>query len=83
MGCKITLVTYKLYKQICPKKSHNSPQQQMKLEFNAQQLQILSAALVELPYKMSAPLINHINQQIKEQQALEIDSREDMVAAGS
>jgi hypothetical protein len=54
----------------------------MKLEFNAQQLQILNAALVEFPYKMSAPLINHINQQIKEQQALEIDSREDRVAAG-
>jgi hypothetical protein len=47
----------------------------MKIEFNEQQLQVLSAALVELPYRMSAPLINHINQQIKEQQALEFDSR--------
>jgi hypothetical protein len=47
----------------------------MKIEFNEQQLQVLSAALVELPYRMSAPLIQHINQQIKEQQALEFDER--------
>jgi len=47
----------------------------MKIEFNEQQLQVLSAALVELPYRMSAPLISHINQQIKEQQALKFDER--------
>jgi hypothetical protein len=47
----------------------------MKIEFNEQQLQVLSAALVELPFRVSAPLINHINQQIKEQQALEYDER--------
>jgi hypothetical protein len=46
----------------------------MKIEFNEQQLQVLSAALVELPYRMSAPLIAHINQQIKEQQSLEFDA---------
>lgn len=39
----------------------------MKIEFNDQQLSILNAALVELPYRMSAPLINHINHQIQEQ----------------
>ena len=55
----------------------------IKLEFNEQQLQILNAALSELPFRVAAPLINHINQQIKEQQVLEVDSREDMVAAGS
>jgi hypothetical protein len=47
----------------------------MKLEFNEQQLAILNAALVELPFRVSAPLINHINQQIKMQQALEFDER--------
>jgi hypothetical protein len=47
----------------------------MKLEFNDQQLQVLNAALVEIPYRMAAPLIQHINQQIKEQQALEFDAR--------
>ena len=47
----------------------------MKLEFNEQQLSILNAAIVELPYRISAPLINHINQQIKEQQILEFDER--------
>lgn len=47
----------------------------MKIEFNEQQLSILNAALVELPYRMSAPLIAHINQQIKEHHALKLDSR--------
>ena len=47
----------------------------MKLEFNEQQLSILNAALVELPFRISAPLINHINQQINEQRALEFDAR--------
>ena len=49
----------------------------MKIEFNEQQLQVLSAALVEIPYRMAAPLIAHINQQIKEQQALEFDARQE------
>lgn len=47
----------------------------MKLEFNEQQLSVLNAAIVELPYRVSAPLINHINQQIQEQRALEFDAR--------
>lgn len=47
----------------------------MKIEFNEQQLQVLSAALIELPFRVSAPLINHINQQIAEQRALEFDAR--------
>lgn len=49
----------------------------MKLEFNEQQLNVLSAALVELPYRVAAPLINHINHQIQEQRALEFDERRD------
>jgi hypothetical protein len=49
----------------------------MKIEFNEQQLAILNAAIVELPYRLSAPLINHINQQISEQRALEFDARRD------
>jgi 16S rRNA A1518/A1519 N6-dimethyltransferase RsmA/KsgA/DIM1 with predicted DNA glycosylase/AP lyase activity len=51
----------------------------MKIEFNEQQLQVLNAAIVELPFRISAPLINHINQQIKEQQALEFDARREAV----
>jgi hypothetical protein len=47
----------------------------MKIEFNEQQLQVLNAALVELPFRIATPLIQHINQQIKEQQALEFDAR--------
>jgi hypothetical protein len=47
----------------------------MKLEFNDQQLQVLSSALVELPFRIAAPLIQHINNQIAEQRALEFDAR--------
>jgi 16S rRNA A1518/A1519 N6-dimethyltransferase RsmA/KsgA/DIM1 with predicted DNA glycosylase/AP lyase activity len=47
----------------------------MKLEFNEQQLQVLNAAIVELPYRISAPLVNHINHQIQQQRALEFDER--------
>ncbi len=43
----------------------------MKIEFNEQQLGILNAALAEIPYRMAAPLIAHINQQIQEQLNLE------------
>jgi hypothetical protein len=49
----------------------------MKIEFNEQQLSVLNAAIVELLYRISAPLINHINQQIQEQRALEFDARRD------
>jgi len=47
----------------------------MKIEFNEQQLGILNAALVEIPYRMAAPLIQHINQQIQEQQNSEPSGR--------
>jgi hypothetical protein len=47
----------------------------MKLEFNEQQLAILNAALVELPFRVAAPVIQHINNQIAEQRALEFDAR--------
>ena len=39
----------------------------MKIELNEQQLQVLNAALVEIPYRVAAPLIAHINHQIQEQ----------------
>jgi hypothetical protein len=47
----------------------------MKIEFNEQQLQVLNAALVEIPYRMAAPLIQHIKQQIQEQQNSEPSGR--------
>ena len=37
----------------------------MKLEFNEQKLSLLNAALVELPYRVASPLINHINMEIR------------------
>lgn len=47
----------------------------MKIEFNEQQLGILNSALVEIPYRIAAPLISHINQQIQEQLKLESAGR--------
>lgn len=47
----------------------------MKIEFNEQQLSVLNTALVEIPYRIAAPLIAHINQQIQEQLKLESDGR--------
>lgn len=47
----------------------------MKIEFNEQQLQVLNSALVELPFRIAAPLIQHIHNQIAEQRALEFDAR--------
>jgi hypothetical protein len=36
----------------------------MKIEIDARYIPILSAALGELPYKIAAPLVSEINQQI-------------------
>jgi hypothetical protein len=47
----------------------------MKIELNEQQMAVLNAALVELPFRISAPFIQHINNQIAEQRALEFDAR--------
>jgi len=47
----------------------------MKLEFNEQQMAVLNAALVELPFRVAAPVIQHINNQIAEQRVLEFDAR--------
>lgn len=40
----------------------------MKIDFTLEQLSILDRAVQQLPYYVAAPLIQHINQQIKEQQ---------------
>jgi hypothetical protein len=45
------------------------------LNFNEQQLQILSAALVELPFKTSAPIIQHINAEIQKQFDKAVDEK--------
>ncbi len=34
------------------------------LTFTEQQMQVLNAALVELPFRVAAPVINSINQQL-------------------
>jgi len=36
----------------------------MKIELNEKQLKVLNDALIELPFKIAAPIINHINNEI-------------------
>lgn len=49
------------------------------LSFTQEQLQVLNAALVEVPYRVAAPLISSINSQIQRQ----FDQREDDAPTGS
>lgn len=37
----------------------------MKIEFTNEQLSILNQAIIELPYRLAAPLIVHINAEIQ------------------
>lgn len=37
------------------------------IKFTQEQLKVLNDALIEMPFKVSAPLINHINSQIQRQ----------------
>lgn len=39
----------------------------IQITFTDKQLEVLSSALVELPYKLAAPLISHINIEIQKQ----------------
>ena len=39
------------------------------IEFNRQHMSVISDALLNLPYRISAPVIDEINRQIIEQQA--------------
>ena len=50
----------------------------MKLEFTNEQLAILNEALIQLPFKVAAPLIQRINQQIQEARNKAVDDKEDL-----
>ena len=39
--------------------------QTFKIELSTDQMQVLNAALIKLPYEHAAPLINHINSEIQ------------------
>jgi len=42
---------------------------EIKIGFNPQQLDVLNMALMEMPFKLSAPLVNHINAEIQKARA--------------
>lgn len=50
------------------------------LTFTQQQMQVLNAALMELPFKISAPVIQHINAEIQKQFNQAVDAKDDPVA---
>ena len=47
----------------------------MKLELTQEQLQIIGAALSEMPYRVAAPLVAEINKQIEAQKEDDTDDR--------
>lgn len=53
------------------------------LTFTQEQLQILNVALVEIPYRVAAPLISDINKQIKDQAEDTSSNYSYLVAASS
>lgn len=50
------------------------------LTFTQQQMQVLNSALMELPFKISAPVIQHINAEIQKQFDKAVDAKDDPVA---
>ena len=46
------------------------------LTFDKAQLQVLSSALVELPYRVAQPLVQHINAEIQKNFDAAVDSRD-------
>ena len=51
----------------------------MNLKFTNEQLAILNEALIQLPFKVAAPLIQQINQQIQEAHDKIVDDKEDLL----
>ena len=45
------------------------------LQFNEQHLQVLNAALLEMPFKVAAPVIAHINVQLQAAHDASADAR--------
>jgi hypothetical protein len=50
----------------------------MNLKFTTEQLAILNEVLIQLPFKVAAPLIQQINQQIQEAHNKFVDDKEDL-----
>lgn len=48
----------------------------MKLDLTEEHLQIIGAALSEMPYRVAAPVIAEINKQLAEQQGEAADKQE-------
>lgn len=46
------------------------------ITFTTQQLQVLNAALGEMPFRVAAPLIQHINTEIQRQHDFAADARD-------
>ena len=49
----------------------------MNLKFTNEQLAILNEALIQLPFKIAAPLLQQINQQLQEAYNEAVDNKEE------
>jgi len=55
----------------------------MKIELNVQHLEAINAALMELPYRLAAPVIHHLNNEIlKCTKEAENSKKEDVPSGG-
>ena len=55
----------------------------MKIEFTNEQLQVLNAAIVELPFRVAQPLITHINSEIQKRHNEAVDSKDEQVGSNN
>lgn len=55
----------------------------MKIEFSNEQLQLLNSAIVELPFRVAQPLINHINSEIQKRHNEAIDNRDEQMGSAT
>jgi len=55
----------------------------MKIDFTNEQIKVLNDAIIQLPYYVAQPLINHINQEIQKRHNEAIDNRDEQVGNNS
>jgi hypothetical protein len=53
----------------------------MKIDFNHEQLKVLNDAIVQLPFYIAKPLINHINSEIQKRHNEAVDARDEQVGS--
>jgi hypothetical protein len=55
----------------------------MKIDFTNEQLKVLNDAIIQLPFYVAQPLINHINKEIQARYNEAIDDRDEQVGSNT